>query len=152
MDFNILAGHLLKIVHSLFVLAGVGGAAAQLFLLRRFRAATPAEQDASEKMALALTRYLEFYGLALAFVSGLALGILTQAFGTGGWLHAKSTLVLVLLGLSHVDLRHLKRMIALRAEGKIAEVDQVKSSHLMFGSFNLVLALLAIALVVIKPF
>ncbi len=152
MDFEILAGQLLKIVHIVFVIAGVGGALAQLFVLRRFRAATPVEQEASEKMALAMTKYLEFYGLLLALVTGLILGIFTKAFGTGGWLHAKSALVVVLAGLSHIDLRNLKRILALRAAGKVAEAKQVKSSHLLFGGFSMVLTLLIVVLVVMKPF
>ena len=142
----------MKIVHLAFIIAGVGGALAQLFVLRRFRAATPVEQEASEKMALAMTRYLEFYGLLLALVTGLILGIYTKAFGTGGWLHAKSALVVVLIGLSHIDLRNLKRMLALRAAGKVAEAKQVKSSHLLFGGFNMLLTLLIVVLVVMKPF
>lgn len=152
MDFEILTGQLLKIIHVLFVIAGVGGALAQLSLLRRFRTASAAEQEASEKMALAVAKYLEFYGLTIALVTGLVLGIFTNAFGTGGWLHAKSALVLVLTGLAHIDLRQLKRMIALRAEGKVAEADQVKSSHLLFGGFNMLLTLIIVALAVIKPF
>jgi putative membrane protein len=152
MDVEILAGHLLKIVHIIFVIAGVGGALGQYFVLRRFRSAAPLEQEASEKMALALTKYLEFYGFVLALVTGLVLGIFTKAFGTGGWLHAKSALVLVLAGLSHIDLRNLKRVLALRAAGKVAEARQVKSTHLVIGGFNMLLALLIIALVVMKPF
>ncbi len=152
MDFAILAGHLLKIVHILFVIAGVGGAMTQLFLLRKFRSASVVEQEASEKMALAVTRYVEFYGLVTALLTGLILAIFTNAFSTGSWLHAKSTLVVVLVGLSHLDLRNLKRMIALRAEGKAAEANQVKNSHLLFGGFNLLLAMLTIVLVVMKPF
>jgi len=152
MDFEILAGHLLKIIHLLFVIAGLGAVVAQLFVLRRFRNAAPAEQAASENMALTLTKYLAFYGLTLAFVSGLILAIYTGAFGTGGWLHAKTVLVVLLLGLAHMDLRNLKRIQALRAEGKTAEAQQVKARHLRFGSLSTVLALLVIALVVMKPF
>jgi putative membrane protein len=152
MDFEILAGHLLKIVHIAFVIAGVGGALAQLFVLRRFRSGTPVEQEASEKMALAITKYLEFYGLLFALITGIILGVFTKAFGTGGWLHAKSALVVVLVGLAHIDLRQLKRMLALRAAGKVAEAKQVKSSHLLFGGFNMLLTLLIVALVVMKPF
>ena len=152
MDLEIFAGHLLNIVQIDFVLAGGGGALAQLFVLRRFRDATAVEQEASEKMALAITRNLEFYGLVLALATGLILGIFTKAFGTGGWLHAKSALVVVLVGLSHIDLRNLKRILALRAAGKVAEAKQVKSTHLLFGGFNMLLILLTVALVVMKPF
>jgi len=84
--------------------------------------------------------------------SAVISGIVTNAFSTGGWLHAKSTLVVVLTGLAHVDLRHLKRMVALRAEGKVAEAGQVKSKHLLFGSINILLTVIIIALVVMKPF
>jgi putative membrane protein len=152
MNSEILIGHLLKITHIIFFIAGVGGGMAQDFLVRRFRNASTGEQEASEKMAFAVSKYVEFYGLMLALLTGLILGIFTGAFGTGGWLHAKSVLVVVLIGMAHVDLRHLKKIIALRAESKTSEIIQIKSRHLSFGYFNMLLVLLITLLAVMKPF
>ena len=152
MNLSILGTHLLKTVHLLFVVVGVGGAVAQLFLLLKYRRATHAETAASENMALTLTKFVEFYGLVLAFVTGLILALMTGAFGTGGYLHAKTTLVVVMLGFSHVELRNLKRMVALRAEGKAAEADQVKQNHLTLGAFSLLMVVVIVFLVINKPF
>jgi len=71
MAAEILIGQVLKIIHLVFVITGVGGALVQLFLLRKFRTASATEQEASEKMALAVAKYVEFYGLLLALVTGL---------------------------------------------------------------------------------
>ncbi len=152
MDSQFLTEHLLKIVHVLFVSMGIGGVIAQLHLLKKFRSASPSEAAASERMALALTKFAEFYGFLVAFLSGLVLAIKTGAFGTGGYLHVKSLLVIFLLGLGHVDLRNIKRMIALREAGKTQEVDSVKQTHLLFASFSMVLVVVIVALVVMKPF
>lgn len=152
MDAAMLSDHLLKIVHVLFVSMGIGGVIAQRHLLMKFRNASPSEAAASERMALALTKFAEFYGFLVAFVSGLILALKTGAFGTGGYLHVKSLLVIFLLGLGHLDLRNIKRMIALREAGKAQEVERVKQTHLLFAAINMVLIVIIVALVVMKPF
>lgn len=152
MNSEILIGNLLKTVHVLFVSMGIGGVIVQAFLLRKFRSASASEAAASERMALAVTKFTESYGFLVAFVTGLILAIYTGAFGTGGYLHAKTLFVVFLLGLSHVDLRNLKRMIALREAGKAQEVDHVKKTHLLFATINLSLILVIVLLVVMKPF
>ncbi|MEK7726859.1 MAG: hypothetical protein AAB354_00530 [candidate division KSB1 bacterium] len=152
MNSEILSGQLLKIVHLLFVSMGIGGVIAQMHLLKKFRNAAPNEAAASERMALALVRYAEFYGFLVAFVTGLILAIKTGAFGTGGYLHVKTLLVLFLLGLGHVDMRNLKRMIALREAGNVQAVAGVKQTHLLVASLALTLSVVIVALVVIKPF
>ncbi len=152
MDSAILIGNLLKAVHVLFVAMGIGGGIAQNFLLKKFRTASANEAAASERMALAVTKVVEFYGLLIALVTGLIVGIYTGAFGTGGYLHAKTLLVVILVGLSHVDLRNLKRMVALREAGKAEEVDSVKQKHLRFGTISMLFVVVIVLLVVMKPF
>lgn len=152
MNSEILIGNLLKTVHVIFVSMGIGGVVAQVYLLQKFRSASANEAAASERMALALTRFAEFYGFLIAFVTGLVLAIYTSAFSTGGYLHAKTLAVIFLLGLSHVDLRNIKRMIALREAGKTHEVDRVKQTHVLFAAINLALIVVIVALVVMKPF
>ncbi|WP_312922408.1 protoporphyrinogen oxidase HemJ [Stutzerimonas nitrititolerans] len=66
-------------------------------------------------------------------------------FATGGWLHAKLTLVVVLIGYHHLCGAQLKRFAR----------DQNNRSHVFYRWFNEfpVLLLLAIViLVVVKPF
>ncbi|NUO78875.1 hypothetical protein HUU05_02280 [candidate division KSB1 bacterium] len=151
MDSGNLIG-LLKTVHVLFVSIGIGGILIQGFLLRKFRAAGASEAAASERMALAITKFAESYGLLIAFLTGLLLGIITGEFGGRAYLHVKSLLALVLVGLSHVDLRNLKRMIALREAGKAQEADQVKQKHLHVATVSTVLIVVIVVLVVMKPF
>lgn len=153
-NFQVILADIVKTVHVIFVCAGVGGFLAQMILLQRFKGENVPAQDAaaSENMALALTRYVEFYGLLLALISGFGLAFLIGAFKGAGYLHAKIVLVLVLVGLSHFELRNLKRMVALRAEGKTAELNQLKQTHLSLGMFNLLLVAAVIFLVIDKPF
>ncbi len=152
MDSEILIGDLFKTLHVLFVAMGIGGGLTQNFLLIKFRAASANEAAASERMALAVTKFVEFYGLVIALVTGLIVGIYTGAFGAGGYLHAKTLLVVILLGLSHVDLRNLKRMVALREAGKADEVNTVKQKHLRFGRIGMLFVVVIVLLVVMKPF
>ncbi len=152
MSSEVLIGPLLKTVHVMFVAMGIGGVLVQSYLLRKFRAAGASDAAASERMALAVTKFPENYGFLIAFVSGLILALYNGEFGTGGYLHAKTLFVVILLGLAHVDLRNLKRMIALREAGKAQEADQVKQKHLRFANVSTVLIVVIVVLVVMKPF
>ncbi|MDZ7267967.1 MAG: hypothetical protein ONB48_10305 [candidate division KSB1 bacterium] len=143
--------NLLKTLHLLFIIAGAGGALGQYVLVRRFRQAHTTDAEASEKMALVLTRFLEVYGLLLAFVTGLILAVLTGAFAAG-YLHLKIVLVLIVIALSHLELRNLKRMAALRAQGQGAEAAQLKQRHLWITALALTLLVVIILLVIFKPF
>lgn len=143
--------NLLKILHLLFIFMGVGGALSQFFLVRRFRQAHPSDAEASEKMAVVLARILEVYGLLFALITGVLLAIKMDAF-RNGYLHVKILLVLIVVGLSHMELVNLKRMVALRADGKAAEATQLKQKHLMLTSLSLVLVVAITFLVVFKPF
>ena len=153
-NFQVILNDIVKTIHVVFVCAGVGGFLAQMILLHRFKGENvpAAEAAASETMALALTRFVEFYGLLLALITGFGLAFMIGAFKGAGYLHAKIVLVLVLVGLSHFELRNLKRMVALRAEGKIAEVNQLKQTHLSLGMFTLLLVAAVVFLVINKPF
>lgn len=143
---------LVKTAHIFFVSLGLGGILIQSFLLRKFRHAGAGEAAASERMALAVTKFAESYGLMIAFVTGLILGMMTGEFKGRSYLHVKSLLALVLVGLAHVDLRNLKRMIALREGGQAEAADQVKQKHLFFSTVNTVLVIIVVVLVVLKPF
>lgn len=143
--------NLLKSLHLLCIIAGAGGALGQYLLVRRFRQAHTTDAEASEKMALILTRFLEVYGLLLAFVTGLILAFLTNAFAAG-YLHVKIALVLVVIGLSHMELKNLKAMVALRAQGKSAEAAQLKQRHLFVTALALASLVVIVLLVIFKPF
>ena len=151
-SFDLILADLVKTIHLFCIFAGIGGAISQALILQKHRNADAREAEASEKMALVITKFAEFYGLVLAFVTGMILAVITNAFSHGGYLHAKTTLVIVLIGLSHVDLRNLKRMVALRGEGKTAEANQLKQTHLILSKFSLLIAIAIVILVVFKPF
>ena len=143
--------NLLKVLHLFFIIMGVGGALGQFLLVRRFRQAHPSDAEASEKMAVVLARFLEVYGLLFALITGVLLAFKMDAF-RNGYLHVKILLVLIVVGLSHMELSNLKRMVALRAAGKSSEEGQLKQKHLMFTSVSLLLIVVITWLVVFKPF
>ena len=92
-----------------------------------------------------LYRGIMYPSMVAPLVFGLALVVLNPAWLASGWLHAKITLVLLLIGYHHVCGRQLRRFAA----------NQNARSHVFYRWFNElpVLALIAIVvLVVVKPF
>ena len=131
---------------------GMGGLLAKRYLLIKFRTAGAGEAAASERMALAIARTVEMYGFLVAFVTGLILAITTGAFGTGGYLHAKTLLVVILMGLGHAITGKIKRMIALREAGQEQEIARLKQTHTLLSGIAVALIVVIVALVVMKPF
>lgn len=132
-----------KALHIIFVTSWFAG----LFYLPRIYVNLAMEQDQKAHarlilMANKLYRFMQpLMLLALAFGIWLWLG-----YGfTGGWLHAKLTLVVLLLGYHHYCGRLLKQFKA----------QQNRHSHVWFRWFNEIPVLILFAvviLVVIKPF
>lgn len=132
-----------KALHIIFVTSWFAG----LFYLPRIYVNLAMEQDQKAHarlilMANKLYRFMQpLMLLALAFGIWLWLG-----YGfTGGWLHAKLTLVVLLLGYHHYCGRLLKQFKA----------QQNRHSHVWFRWFNEIPVLIlfaAVILVVIKPF
>ncbi|MCU0950915.1 MAG: CopD family protein [Burkholderiaceae bacterium] len=135
----------IKALHIIFVTAWFGG----LFYLPRIYvnlAMVPAGSTAErERLLLMAGKLYRFMGplalLALGFGLWLWLG-----FGvTGGWLHAKLALVVVLIGYHHVCGSLLKKFRA----------GTVTRSHVWFRVFNelpVLLLFVVVFLVVLKPF
>jgi len=132
-----------KALHIIFVTSWFAG----LFYLPRIYVNLAMEQDPQAHarlilMANKLNRFMQpLMLLALAFGIWLWLG-----YGfTGGWLHAKLALVLLLIGYHHYCGRLLKQFKA----------RQNRHSHVWFRWFNEIPVLILFAvviLVVIKPF
>jgi putative membrane protein len=101
-----------------------------------------AERERLLLMARKLWRFMQPL-MALAVALGLWLWL---GYGvTGGWMHAKLVVVIVLLGYHHACGRLLKRF----------ERGENRRSHVWFRWFNelpVVALLLAVVLVVVKPF
>jgi len=133
----------IKSLHLLFVIAWFAG----LFYLPRILVNLAMEEDAKAQarlllMARKLYRFMSpLAGLALLFGLWLWLG-----YGiSGGWLHAKLTLVVVLIGYHHACGSLLRKF----EQGKNTR------SHVWFRWFNeipVVLLLAIVILVVVKPF
>ncbi|MBX9904323.1 MAG: CopD family protein [Burkholderiales bacterium] len=133
----------IKSLHLLFVIAWFAG----LFYLPRILVNLAMEEDANARarlllMARKLYRFMfPLSGLALLFGFWLWLG-----YGiSGGWLHAKLALVVVLIGYHHACGSLLRKF----EQGKNTR------SHVWYRWFNEIPVLLLLAiviLVVVKPF
>ena len=135
----------IKVFHIVFVTSWFAG----LFYLPRIfvnLAMVPADSTAARERLLVMARKLYRFVTPIAWLA-LGLGIwLWLGYGiTGGWMHAKLALVVVLIGYHHGCGVILKKFIA----GTEAH------SHVWFRFFNElpVLVLIAVCiLVVVKPF
>ncbi|MEY4753485.1 MAG: hypothetical protein RJA44_1160 [Pseudomonadota bacterium] len=138
-----------KTLHIIFVASWF----ASLFYLPRIfvnLAMVPADSTAERDRLLLMARKLDRFGSLLMWVA-LSAGLwmwLGYDFWRGpgnGWLHAKLTLVLLTIGVHHVNRAHLRRF----------ERGENRRSHVWFRVYNEVSVLLFAAittLVVFKPF
>jgi putative membrane protein len=133
----------IKTFHLLFVMSWFAGL---FYLPRIFVNLAQEDQPASRARLLLMARKLYRFMTLLA-VPALAFGLwLWLGYGiTGGWLHAKLVLVVLLIGYHHACGRLLLRF----------EQGRNTRSHVWYRWFNEVPVLLLLAtlvLVVIKPF
>lgn len=132
-----------KALHIIFVTSWFAG----LFYLPRIYVNLAMEQEPNAYARLLLMAQKLFrFMLPLAILALLFGTWLWQGYGiSGGWMHAKLSLVILLIGYHHYCGRLLKQFIAKKN----------KHSHLWFRWFNEIPVLLLTAvviLVVVKPF
>ncbi len=139
----------IKSFHIVFVASWFAG----LFYLPRIYvnlAMVPADSHAERERLLLMARKLMRFTTLLALPAvgfGLALwGVYRIGFGPGnGWMHAKWVVILLALGYHHACGTLLKKF----------EAGTVQRGHVWFRWFNeipVVLLLIAVVLVVVKPF
>ncbi|WP_047516763.1 CopD family protein [Methylophilus sp. Q8] len=132
-----------KAFHIIFVTSWFAG----LFYLPRIYVNLAMEQDPQAQARLLLMAHKLYRFMQPLMLLALAFGLwLWLGYGfTGGWLHAKLTLVIALIGYHHYCGRLLKQFRA----------QQNRHSHVWFRWFNEVPVMLLVAvviLVVTKPF
>ena len=139
----------IKALHIVFIASWFAG----LFYLPRIfvNLAMVAPDSVAERDRLLLMARKLYRFMTLLAVPALALGLwlwLYVGIGLGGgqgWMHAKLLVVLLLLAYHHVCGRILRRFAA----------GQLQRSHVWFRWFNevpVLLMLVAVILVVVKPF
>jgi putative membrane protein len=139
----------IKSFHIVFVASWFAG----LFYLPRIYvnlAMVPADSHAERERLLLMARKLMRFMTLLALPAvgfGLALwGVYRIGFGPGnGWMHAKWVVIILALGYHHACGTLLKKF----------EAGTMQRSHVWFRWFNeipVVLLLIAVVLVVVKPF
>ena len=136
-------------VKAFHVIAVVTWFAGLFYLPRLFVYHAMAEDSASRERFKIMERKLYRGIMTPSMIATLALGIwllyLNPAWLKMGWMHAKLTLVVLLVGYHHVCLAYMKKFAA----------DANTKSHVFYRWFNEapVLFLIAIIiLVVVKPF
>jgi len=137
----------IKAFHILFVISWFAG----LFYLPRILVNLAMENDAATTERLLLMARKLYRFMTILAVPALALGLylwLVIGIGKGpgnGWMHAKLTCVILLIGYHHACGSLLKKF----------EQGANKRSHVWFRWFNevpVVLLLLVLIMVVVKPF
>ena len=137
----------IKAFHILFVISWFAG----LFYLPRILVNLAMENDAATTERLLLMARKLYRFMTILAVPALALGLylwLVIGIGKGpgnGWMHAKLTCVILLIGYHHACGSLLKKF----------EQGTNKRSHVWFRWFNevpVVLLLLVLIMVVVKPF
>lgn len=137
----------LKALHIIAIVCWFAG----LFYLPRLFVYHAMSNDAPsrerfEVMERKLYRGIMMPSMIAALLLGIGMVALNPAlFGTGGWLHAKLLLVVLLIGYHHVCGAQLKRFAR----------NENTRSHVFYRWFNeipVVILLAIVILVVVKPF
>lgn len=133
----------IKSLHLLFVIAWFAG----LFYLPRIFVNLAMEDNAAARARLLLMARKLYRFMTLLAVPALVFGLwLWLGYGySGGWMHAKLALVIVLIGYHHGCGRLLRKF----------EDNRNARSHTWYRWFNeipVIILLLVVILVVFKPF
>jgi len=133
----------IKALHLLFVISWFAG----LFYLPRILVNLAMDSDPAARSRLLLMARKLYRFMTILAVPALAFGLwLWLGYGfSGGWLHAKLVLVVLLIGYHHACGRLLRKF----------EQDRNTRSHVWFRWFNEIPVLILLAtviLVVVKPF
>ncbi len=138
----------IKAFHIVFVASWFAG----LFYLPRIFVKAPGSVAERERLVLMARKLLRF--TTMLAVPAVALGLwLWLGYGIGrgpasegnGWMHAKLAVVVLVIGYHHACAVLLRKLIA----------NSSRKSHVWFRWFNevpVVLLLIAVVLVVVKPF
>src|SRR5690606_40029832 len=136
-------------VKAFHVIAVVTWFAGLFYLPRLFVYHAMAEDSASRERFKIMERKLYRGIMTPSMIATLALGIwllyLNPAWLKMGWMHAKLTLVVLLVGYHHVCLAYMKKFAA----------DANTKSHVFYRWFNEVPVIFLIAIIilaVVKPF
>jgi putative membrane protein len=133
----------IKAFHLLFVISWFAG----LFYLPRILVNLAMDSDPAARARLLLMARKLYRFMTILAVPALAFGLwLWLGYGfSGGWLHAKLALVVLLIGYHHACGRLLRKF----------EQERNTRSHVWFRWFNEIPVLILLAtviLVVVKPF
>jgi uncharacterized membrane protein len=145
------AHKLLILVHLVGFAAYVGAGFAQQQFIARSAAGGLAAlvRDQYERLAATILTKIEVPAIGVQVVTGVTFIALTPAWLHYGWLHAKLTCVLLLLGLSHAEMFNARKIVAARAaqgDGAAEAIAARKKRHALFGTIG---ALLVAAVVVL---
>ena len=144
----------LKLLHIFFICLAVGAFLVQYVIVARYmRSEDTALRRASESIALTSAQILEQPGLIIALLSGLALSFVNTGYwSAGGFLHAKTLFVVILLGLSHMAKARLKKIKTAAEQVDEVGVNTHKKKVLLFYKIQLIVVLIIMVLILFKPF
>ena len=142
----------LILLHLVGFAAYVGaGFAQQQFMARSRRPElSAAVRDDYERLAAAIVTKIELPALFAQIATGIGFIVLTSGWLTHGWLHAKLACVVVLVGLSHIEMFNARKIVKARVARGDAASDEIaarKARHATFGRLGTLAVVIVIGLV-----
>jgi uncharacterized membrane protein len=144
----------LLLLHLVGLAAFLGGAFAQhrFMSLSAREGMPPALRDEYERLSAAIVTKIEVPALFAQIATGVALIVLQPYVLYQHWLHAKLTVVVFLLVLSHLEMFNARRLVkarAARGEAAAVEIAARKKRHALMGAVEtgLVVVVLLLATV-----
>lgn len=93
-----------------------------------------AARDEYERNAAMVVTKIELPAIFTSVVSGALFFVGTTGLMRQPWLHAKLTIVLVLLVLSHLEMFNARNIVRARERGDASEVAERKKRHALMGA------------------
>lgn len=141
--------------HLLGFAGAIGGGATQQSLFKRSQNPdlAPSVREHLEQTAFWVLKKIELPSMFVSFLSGLTMLLLHGVYLRAGWMHAKITLVFLLLVLDHVEMFNAKAIVAARTSNQPEELIVArKKRHERFGRIGALLLLSILILVTYRPF
>jgi putative membrane protein len=143
---------ILLFLHVLSIAVAIGAGAAHIQLMRE---ASKGGSDARNFVlgARAIQIKTELPGYVLALLTGIPMVVMSPSYLKMGWMHAKLTLVVLLLGYLHLEGRKSKAILrAFTEEGIEAGAQQAGRYATTFTLAPTLFVLAIVLLAVMKPF
>jgi uncharacterized membrane protein len=140
---RLMAHKILLLLHLVGFAAYLGAGFSQQTFMKKSMVAgvAAAVRDEYERLAATIVTTIEVPAMGVQIITGIAFIVMSAGWLQMGWLHAKLTCVVLLLGLSHAEMFNARKIVRARAgagstDAANEEIAGRKKRHVLYGSIG----------------